>query len=331
MNNTFGNFFKIKLNGHSHTKEMSVDISGIPSGFIIDKEDLIKDLRRRKAGAFATTPRIEDDNPEIIYTNDKNVTILFRNNNINNEDYNKFIYHPRPSHSDYVQWNRYHDESLLLGGGISSGRMTILLVSAGNIAKQILKKKYPEINANAYISQIGNVTVEHKNKFKEVLQDAVDLKSSVGVKIHCDIIPGGLKFIGEPFFDGFESILSHLIFSIPGIKGISFGDGFECYTKFGHQRNDRFCDNKGHTWTNNEGGINGGLTNGMYISFDVAVKPTPSIGKEQSTFNFKTNKEEPLIIDGRHDVCFGLRVPIVIESVAYITLLELLSWKENLD
>lgn len=328
MKNNFGEFFKIKFNGHSHTKEMSVSIKGLPNDFIINKDDLIKDLKRRKAGAIGTTPRVEDDIPEIIY-GDNEITILFRNENIKDSDYNQFIDHPRPSHSDYVQWNRYHDESFLLGGGISSGRMTLLLVSAGNVAKQLIHKWYPNIKVNATIEQIGTIT--DKSNFKKIIEYAVNHKTSVGVKIHCNVSQDVPRFIGEPFFNSFESILSHLIFSIPGVKGIAFGDGFDCYTKWGDLRNDKFINSSGETSTNNEGGINGGLTNGNPISFDVAIKPTPSIGISQDTFNFKTNKIEPLEICGRHDVCFGLRVPVIIESVVYITLLELILWKENMD
>jgi len=327
MQNNFGEFFKIKFNGHSHTKEMSVSIKGLPNDFIINKDDLIKDLKRRKAGAIGTTPRVEADMPEIIY-GDGEITILFRNENIKDSDYNQFIDHPRPSHSDYVQWNRYKDEKLLLGGGISSGRMSVLLVSAGNVAKQFLRTKFKNLKANATITQIGKV--KDKNKFKEVIEESINLGTSVGVGIHCNVEGEIPRFVGEPFFNGFESILSHLIFSIPGVKGIAFGDGFDSYTKFGHERNDLYIDSNGNTSSNNEGGINGGLTNGNIISFDVAVKPTPSIAMEQNTFNFKTNKIEPLLIGGRHDVCFGLRVPVIIESVTYITLLELLLCKENL-
>ena len=323
MVNSFGEFFKIKFNGHSHSKEMSVEIYGLPSDFIINKEDLEQDLKRRKAGALGTTKRIEDDVPEIIY-NEEFITILFRNKDINNDDYKKFIDTPRPSHSDYVQWNRYKDESLLLGGGISSGRMTVLLVAAGNVAKQLLKKKYPNIKVNAFIDLDGY-------NLKENLKYAIENKSSVGVKIHCNVTQDIPRFIGEPFFNSFESILSHLIFSIPGVKGIAFGDGFDCYKKFGHLRNDCFIGPNGETLSNNEGGVNGGLTNGNPISFDVAIKPTPSVGTVQETYNFKTNRMEELEIGGRHDVCFGLRVPVIIESVVYITLLELELWKENMD
>lgn len=330
MQNRFGEIdgFALKVWGHSHTPTIGIGIYGLPLGFKIDEEELKKDLKRRKAGAFGTTSRIEEDIPSKIEYGSNGVYVEFNNSNIKDEDYNQFIDHPRPSHADYVQWNRYHDQSLLLGGGIASGRMTLLLVTAGSICKQIIKKRYPQLKIESKITQIKDNT--DNTKFKEIIQKAIELQTSVGVKINCQVKGDIPTFIGEPFFNSFESILSHLIFSIPGVKGIEFGDGFECYTKYGHERNDCFGNHLGITYTNNEGGINGGLTNGNIISFNVAVKPTPSIGREQNTFNFKTGQIEPLKIGGRHDVCFGLRVPVVIESVTAITLLYLVLCKEDL-
>ena len=322
MNNTFGDKFKIELYGASHTKTLGVKIWGVPNNFILDIKNLNIELARRKSYTknIGTTKRIELDQPSKIEKHDNFILIEFENNNIKDEDYYQFIDIPRPSHSDYVQYNRYKTKESILGGGISSGRMTLPLVAAGFVAKELLKYYGLQTRIITNIVQLG--TCKDKEYFIQTLQNAIKTQDSLGVKINCTVIDPP-KFVGEPFFDSVESIISHGIFSIPGVKGIEFGDGFECYTKTGKERNDVFISKEGKTLTNNEGGINGGLTNGNKIFFNVAIKPTASIYQEQETYNFKTNQMDSLKIKGRHDICFGLRVPVIIESVTAISLLNL--------
>lgn len=313
----FGEKFKIALFGGSHTQILGVLIQGIPSGYEVNKEDLQKEINRRKPNNKWTTPRKEEDVPTIIQYDDL-LVISFENKNINDSDYDKFKDTPRPSHADYVQFHRGKD---LLGGGIASGRMTLLIVAAGFVAKDLLKKYYAkDIQFESYVDAIKGEKL--KESQEQVLDYCLEHGDSVGATIRC-IVTFPPKFIGDPFFNSVESMISHLAFSIPGVKAIEFGDGERCAHVFGSQRNDVYIDAEGHTATNSEGGINGGITNGNPITFKVSVKPTPSIKMKQHTFNFKTGQMEDLEIGGRHDICFALRLPVVMESIAAIALINL--------
>lgn len=337
MENCFGNRFKVTIYGESHAPEVGVKIEGMPKGITLDINQLHKMLKRRKEGelpelsSIATTPRKETDTPiifsglskssnSIALTTGDPIVVEFKNENVRPADYEQFKDMPRPSHADFVNAVKYGKAQS--GGGISSGRMTLPLVAAGWVAISALKKELsqkglPSIEIKARITSIYGES--NKEKWPEILKRAAEEKDSVGAVIECTVtnLPAG---IGEPFFNSLESILSHLILSIPGVKGIEFGNGFKAATLKGSQNNDPFVDAKGTTKTNNSGGINGGISNGNPLIFRVAVKPTSSIGAPQKTFNFKTGKMETLTIGGRHDVCFALRVPPIVEAVTAIAI-----------
>lgn len=320
MSNIYGKNFEIEIFGASHSKTLGVTIKGVPTDYVPNISFIKEEIGRRKPSNKWTTPRREEDKPIVETGSDGSITITFENKNINDNDYDKFFDTPRPSHADYVQKNRYSKEALL-GGGMASGRMTLPVVAAGAIAKDILKSRYsPNIQFKADVASVGG---ESKESFITQFLDYCYInKDSVGACIECTVT-NPPKFIGEPFFNSVESEISRLAFSIPGIKAIEFGDGVACSAKFGSERNDPIVDEDGTTSSNNEGGINGGITNGNPIVFRVHAKPTPSIGMEQESFNFKTGKIEQFAIGGRHDICFALRLPVVIESIAAIALAEL--------
>ncbi|MDA3886941.1 MAG: chorismate synthase [Candidatus Delongbacteria bacterium] len=317
--NTFGNKFKIIINGTSHGEKVGIDIVGCPSGIPISLDDFTDDLLKRKSGAPGTTKRIESDIPNIIsgiyqgQTTGAIISIDFDNKDAQSKDYDKFSDIPRPGHADFTNKVKYKGERDHAGGGQSSGRMTLPLVAAGVIAKKII----PEVKFFTRLIEVGGST-----EFDKVINEIIEENDSVGGIIECRISNISVGF-GEPFFDSVESMISHIIFSIPGIKGIEFGAGFEVAKMKGSECNDVFIDEQGTTATNNSGGINGGISNGNEIVFRVAVKPTSSIGKGQRTFNFKTKEMTDLVIEGRHDVCFALRTPIIVENAAAIVLADL--------
>ena len=318
--NTFGHRFQITLFGASHSPTMGVTINGCPAGIALDERAFETDLARRKPGALGTTLRIESDVPHIEsgctngYTTGAAIRIVFENRNTRSEDYEAFKSQPRPGHADWTAQQKYGETYDLSGGGIFSGRMTLPLVAAGVVAKRLLQEKHPEIKLSAKLLEVGG-----SKDFAAAVQLAQAAGDSIGGIIECRAtqIPVGW---GEPFFDSVESCLSHLAFSIPGIKGIEFGAGFAAARMRGSKHNDCYIDAQGHTATNHAGGISGGITNGNELIFRVAVKPAPSIALPQNTFDFEANKISPLMIKGRHDVCFALRLPVVIESVTAITL-----------
>ncbi len=313
--NSFGRIFKIQIFGESHGKSAGVLIDGCPSGISFIDKDFRKDLLRRKSGAKGTTSRKEDDNPLIMsgiyngFTTGAPISIIFNNLDTRSKDYN-FRAHPRPGHSDFVadkKFKSYNDDR---GGGHFSGRITVGLVAAGVIAKKII----PEINIHAKLIEAGG-----NNNISKAVEKAIIEKNSIGGVIECQIsnLPIGL---GEPFFNSVESVLSSAMFSIPGIKAIEFGSGFEAAKMKGKEHNDLIVNDKGETQTNYAAGINGGITNGNNIVFRIAVKPTSSISLPQETFNFKTKKIEKLEIKGRHDACIALRIPVIVEALSACTL-----------
>jgi len=314
--NNFGNYLKVTIFGASHKEYVGVTIDGCLPGIKISPDDFTCDLQKRKAGRRGTTARIEDDVPQIVSGISDNITtgstikILFKNKNIKSSDYNFVKDIPRPGHADFVAFKKYGIDYDYSGGGIFSGRMTVGLVAAGVIAKKICN----EMLFNAEL-----ISVNGSKNIQQEIDKAVDEGDSVGGIIECRIknVPVGL---GMPFFDSVESLISHIVFAIPGIKGIEFGSGFKSAEMKGSQHNDIIIDKEGTTATNNAGGINGGITNGNDIAFRVAVKPSSSIAKPQKTYNFKTNKIEELSVKGRHDACFALRVPPIVEAVAAIAL-----------
>jgi len=229
-------------------------------------------------------------------------------------DYSQFKDIPRPGHADFTSELKYSGFADMRGSGHFSGRITWGLVTAGVIAKKICSQS--EISAKL-ISAGGSADIE------DAINKAVEENDSIGGVIECTIKnpPAGL---GEPFFYSFESALSHIIFSIPAVKGIEFGSGFAAAAMKGSQHNDVFTGKNGTTATNNAGGLNGGITNGNDVVFRIAVKPTSSTGVEQTTLNFSTGKMEKLRIPGRHDSCIALRMPVIVEAVSAIVLADLM-------
>lgn len=325
--NSFGRLFRIHIFGESHNQNVGIVIDGCPCGIKIDFDELNIDLERRKANKKGTTKRKESDIPIFISgvinntTTGTPITVIFENKDIKSKDYDKMKAIPRPGHADFTASNKYKGFNDLRGGGHFSGRLTLGLVVAGYLAKKIINP----VSVNAKL-----IEVKGSNDIDKAISDAIEKGDSVGGIIECiaDNMPVGL---GEPFFDSVESTISHLIFSIPGIRGIEFGSGFKSSNVFGSECNDIFINSEGKTETNNAGGINGGISNGNPLMFKVAVKPTSSISRLQNTYNFKTKQMENFIITGRHDACFALRVPVIVESFASIALADLLLINKSLN
>lgn len=315
--NSFGRNFRISIWGESHGKVVGVTIDGCPVGIAISENDFKTDLERRKSGVRGTTPRLEDDQPIILsgvykgYTTGAPITVMVENKNIQSKDYASLPF--RPGHADFTANSKYKGFNDPRGGGHFSGRLTIALVIAGVIAKKINS----EIQISAKIVEIGGST-----DFDSVIDKAISNNNSIGGIIECvaNNLPIGF---GEPFFDSVESIISHLAFAIPAVKGIEFGSGFKAAGMTGSEHNDSISDESGSTITNNAGGINGGITNGNQLVFRVAVKPTSSINITQNTYNQKSGKIEAFSVGGRHDICIALRVPVILEAITAIAFAEL--------
>ena len=311
--NTTGRIFRVSIYGESHGEAIGVVIDGCPPGIPLSKENFYPDLGRRKGGARGTTKRREEDEPVIIsgvfngHTTGSPLHVMFENKDIRSADYNPDI--PRPGHADHVAELKYKGYQDYRGGGHFSGRLTLGLVAAGIIAKKII----PDVLIRANLIEAGG-----QKRTEEAVNQAIEEKDSIGGIIECraERVPAGL---GEPFYDSIESQISHLCFAIPGIRGIEFGSGFKAARMKGSEHNDIILPD-GSTKTNHAGGINGGITNGNELIYRVAVKPTASIEMLQSTANMSTGHMEKLEIKGRHDVCFALRVPVILESVTAIVL-----------
>lgn len=322
MHNSFGDSFKIEIYGGSHTESLGVIISGVPQGLPLTEADFTADIDRRRAGAKGTTPRREGDVPHIVSGVENGVTtgdkleIVFHNENTRSGDYDRLRVHPRPSHADLTARHKYGETFDLRGGGIFSGRMTLLLVAAGVVAKKITA----QAQYTSRIVEIGGC--REPEHFESVVAAAQREGDSVGGVVECTVTGAG-RDLGEPFFDSVESVAAHLLFSVPAVKGVEFGSGFEGVRLRGSERNDLIIDSLGTTATNHEGGINGGIANGNPIVVRVAIKPTPSIGRGQQTYNFESQRVEELNIGGRHDACIVLRAAVVVEAVMAIALAEL--------
>lgn len=318
--NSFGNIFRVSIFGESHGPAIGVVIDGCPPGISVGEKLFEADLERRRSGQKGTTKRQEADLPEIIsgihngVTTGAPVTLITRNKDRISSDYELFGRIPRPGHADYVAGVKYSGHADLRGGGHFSGRITWGLVAAGVIAREIIKPAKVEAKL---VSAGGSADIE------KTVEQALEAGDSIGGIVDCRVI-NPQKALGEPFFYSFESAVSHIIFSIPAIKGIEFGSGFKAAEMRGSQHNDRIIDKDGRTATNNAGGINGGITNGNEIFFRVAVKPTSSIGADQMTFDFEKEEITLLRIEGRHDACIALRMPVIIEAATAIAMADLL-------
>ena len=318
--NSFGRIFRVHIFGESHGDCVGVTIDGCPAGLPLTIDDFVPDIERRKGGNKGTTPRKEDDIPQIKTglfngkTTGAPITILFDNTNVRNKDYEKQRNIPRPGHADFVAHKKFGGHEDYRGSGHFSGRLTVCLVAAGVIAKKIIS----EIKIEANILEIGGETDLEKG-----LQKAIDAKDSIGGIIECKAngLPVGL---GEPFFDSAESLIAHIVFSIPAIRAIEFGTGSSAARMFGSEHNDAIVDESGKTKTNHSGGIVGGISNGNELVFRIAIKPTSSTPKEQQSLNWENNTVENFSVKGRHDLCIALRVPVILEAVTAIVLSDLM-------
>ena len=339
--NTLGNKFKVSIFGESHGVCAGVTVDGVLPGIPLTEADFLPDLERRRAGAPGTTPRTEKDVPEILsgvyegHTTGAPVTLIFRNENTCSADYEQFRKHPRPGHADFTANLKYGGFNDLRGGGPFSGRLTLGIVAAGVIAKRMLHFA----RFRAELTEVGGLA--DPEAWPEALKAAESEGDSLGGVVSCSVegLPIGL---GEPFWNSVESVISHAVFAIPGVRGIEFGDGFAAARMFGSEHIDLFPEHtcchgdggcgeheEGHACcgggeghgccgrhrhiqpplTNHCGGINGGITNGNPVVFRVAFKPAASIAKAG--------------IPGRHDVCFALRTPVIVEAAAAIALTDL--------
>ena len=314
--NAFGKLFKLNIFGESHGRSVGIVIDGCPAGLPLEQADFEADFSRRKSGAKGTTPRQEPDTPNIMSglfngrCTGAPLMILFENTNTRSGDYSHLKDTPRPGHADFTGANKFGGYQDYRGGGHFSGRLTLGLVAAGVVAKKMIAP----VTVSSSILEVGG-----SSDIEAALDRAIENRDSIGGIIECSIasVPAGL---GEPFFDSVEAVLSHMIFSIPAIKGIEFGAGFRAAKMTGSEHNDNIVSTGGSTETNNAGGINGGISNGNEICFRVAVKPTSSTHQTQRTINMQSGQMEDLTIEGRHDTCIALRVPVVVEAAAAIVM-----------
>lgn len=356
MSGVWGSNIKISIFGESHGNAIGINIDGLPSGFEIDMDKVLFEMDRRAPGKNSmSTARKESDFPEILSgyfegkTTGTPLCAIIKNGDTRSKDYTKTKDYMRPGHADFTGYARYDGFNDYRGGGHFSGRITAPLVFAGAICKQILEKR--GILIGAHISSIKNITDKEFNNIdisKEILESLRNMElplintsleenikhtilqakyngDSVGGSIECAVIginPG----VGNPFFDSVESTLAHLIFSVPAVKGIEFGRGFQMTNMSGSECNDEYYYDKDKvkTKTNNNGGVLGGITNGMPILFKVAIKPTASIAKEQNTIDIKNKENVKFRVEGRHDPCIVQRALPVIEAVTAIGILDLI-------
>lgn len=315
--NSFGRIFRVHILGESHGDCVGIVIDGVTAGLPLHEQDFITDLERRKGGSQkATTPRREEDVPQFksgIF-NDKAtgfpITILFENNNVHSQDYYEQRDIPRPGHADFTAHKKFGGFEDFRGSGHFSARLTTALVAAGVIAKKMLNP----IQITATLIEVAG---EHE--IEKGIQKAIDEKDTVGGIIECRVL--GLPIgLGEPYFDSLESLLAHILFSIPAVKGVEFGSGFNASKMFGSKHNDVIENIEGKTTTNNAGGIVGGLSNGNELVFRIALKPASSTPKQQKSFNWNNKSVESFSIKGRHDLCVALRAPVIVEAVTAIVL-----------
>ena len=358
MSSTFGQHLKLSIFGQSHGEAIGVVMDGFPAGMVIDRDRLLGEMARRAPGqSLLTTARKEADAPEFLSgvlngkTTGQPICILIRNTNQRSRDYGDGVDLVRPGHADYTGHVRYFGQEDWRGGGSFSGRLTAPIVAAGALCSQWLEQQGVKIAC--HIQQLGGVrdasfmdadpTADYsymKQMHLPVLTEGLDEQmnaAAMTARNDCDSIGGVIECmatglpagLGAPFFDSVESTISQLLFSVPAVKGVEFGEGFGFAAMRGSQANDAFrmADGKVVTETNHAGGVNGGITTGMPVIFRCAVRPTPSIAKKQQTVSLKTGENAEIEIHGRHDPCILPRAVSVIEAMTAIAIVEL--WKER--
>lgn len=358
MKNTIGNSITMTVFGESHGPAIGVVLDGLTPGLRVDKEFISRQLSLRRPSGRTDTARVEKDEFTILsgeyqgYTTGTPLTIVIPNENTRSGDYDSLRARPRPSHADYTAQMKYHGFQDPRGGGHFSGRVTAAIVAAGAICLQALEEKGIKIGThilscgtvkdvsfsdfNAEIDNLGNKTFpvisDVESAMIEQITSAAAQGDSVGGVIQTAItgVPAG---VGEPWFDSLEGVISRAVFAVGGIKGIEFGLGFGFSHKYGSQANDNFCmhDGKVATQSNNNGGINGGISNGMPIVFNMAVKPTPSIARTQQTVDMETGEQVELNIKGRHDPAIIRRICIVVTSLLAVVMCDVLAQRFGTD
>ncbi len=349
MSSTFtGQHLRLSIFGQSHSEAVGMTLDGLPAGIPVDLDELQSFLNRRAPGRNDwSTPRREEDRPEFLcglkdgFTCGAPLSAIIRNSNTRPKDYSQLKITPRPGHADYTAEVKYRGFQDYSGGGHFSGRLTAPLCIAGGIVKQALKER--GIAVDARIKAIAGIvdvspfaaSVAGKefpvadDKIGEQMREAIAKAraegDSVGGVVECVVrgLPAG---IGEPMFDGLENQIARMVFAIPAVKGIEFGAGFAAAGLRGSENNDAFCvqDGRIETVTNNAGGILGGISTGMPVVFRAAIKPTPSIAKEQQSVNLNSMEPSALRIEGRHDPCIVPRAVPVIEAAAAIAITDLI-------
>lgn len=317
MANVYNGNIKLNIFGESHAPYIGASIDGLAPGIKIDIDKIKQDLARRRPNTNLSNARIEEDEFEIIsgvnetYTTGEELVILIKNKVYDSSSYDNSL--ARSSHADYTNYVKSMGYANLNGGGARSGRMTAGLVAIGSIAKSILEAKGLIFKSECLIEE-------------SLVKDALCKGDSIGAKVSLSVL-GIEAGIGEPFFDSIESVFSHLAFSIPGVKAIEFGLGTGFDHAYASNVNDQFSVEEGRitTKTNNNGGINGGVSNGMPINCMITFKPTPTIKLEQSMLNLNTNEVELASYSGKHDACIALRCGVILECVMALALLDLYS------
>ena len=354
MKNTLGDNLKLTIWGESHGKAIGAVLDGVCAGVKVDEEFIKYQLTKRRPKGKMETARVEEDNFHILsgvfngYTTGEAISLIIENNNVKSKDYSDIASIARPSHADYVAYEKYNGFNDYRGGGHFSGRITAVIVACGAILINVLKEK--GIYIGTHIKKCANVT---DRDFDNVLEDIKQLNDKMfpvlnnieddivkvceKTALELDSIGGTLQTaiygipvgLGDPWFSSVEGKIANGLFGIGGIKGIEFGEGFNFANLKGSTANDEFevKNNKVITKTNHNGGVNGGITNGMPVVFNCAVKPTPSIGKVQNSVNFKTKENTKLEIIGRHDPAIIRRIAVVIDSVVAIVICDLLKSK----
>lgn len=356
MSGTWGERLELSIFGESHGEGIGIVINGMPAGYEIDFEDIKKDMKRRAPGTSRlSTPRAEKDMFQVLSgvfegkITGAPIASVIMNTNTKSKDYSNIQFNMRPGHGDYPGFIKYRGFNDYRGGGHFSGRITAPLVFAGSLAKQILKSK--GITVSAHIDSVAGIEDEKfdslnftdelaenlRDKFFPVIDDekgekmqdkileAKEAGNSVGgtVEVIVSGVPVGL---GNPFFDSAESKISSMVFSVPAVKGIEFGAGFEMAEMTGREANDEYYmdGDEVKTKSNNNGGITGGITNGMPIVFRTVIKPTSSISIKQETINVREMKDTELEVHGRHDPCIVHRAVPVLEAAAALSVLDLM-------
>ena len=359
MKNTIGNSVAVTLFGESHGEYIGAVIDGLAPGIEVNGDYIAKMLTLRRPDGKISTPRKEKDEFKIVSgvvngkTTGTPITILIPNENVKSGDYAQMRTVARPSHADYTAECKYHGYQDSRGGGHFSGRITAALVAAGAICRSALEQK--GIYIGTHVKNCAGVSdrdfdkvIDDINALKDKTFAVLDEESgermrtailgaasdgdSVGGVLE-SVIVGMPEGVGEPWFDTVEGMISHIVFSIPGVKGIEFGRGFEISALRGSEANDamRVENGKVVTVTNNNGGINGGITNGMPIVFRTAIKPTPTIFKSQNTVDFKSMEDAVITPKGRHDPAIVHRARVVQDAACAIVLCDALALRFGTD